>query len=303
VVISQRLGAIMDSKINSHYRYDPNDPKATPGDGSANGYNLSSQEVLIPAFMAAYGGIDPGKVTLDRFPSLIHMMPNWRITYEGLSKIPIVKKYARSVSLNHSYRATYNIGSYITNADQEIDIYLSTIRDLQNNFIPKFDVSSVSITEQLSPLIGIDINFLNNLTTRFELKRNRNIVMSLSNVQITENRSNEFVIGVGYKITDNNLKILQVVAGTKKVSSDINLRGDFSIRDNKMIIRKLSDDPDQGAQGQKVLTIKLSADYMISDNFNLRMFYDRIVNTPFVSTSYPTANTNFGFSLRFNLVQ
>jgi cell surface protein SprA len=303
-IISKRLA---DNRQAVDPDYNP--LNVSPGlEKGSNGYSILSQNVLIPSFMAAYGGIDPTKVTLDRFPSFLKMMPNWRITYDGLSKIPFVKKYARSVNLNHAYKSTYNVGNYATRPDYENPDYydvqtkLSYYRDLQNNFVPKYEISSISITEQFTPLISIDINFLNSLSTRFELKRNRNIVLSLTNNQLTENLSNEIVLGAGYKITDFKL-IVRSSAGEKGVNTDLNLRGDFSIRDNKMIIRRLTDEPDQGAQGQKVLTLKFSADYMLSDKFNIRMFYDRIVNTPFVSLSYPTANTNFGFSLRFSLTQ
>jgi cell surface protein SprA len=61
--------------------------------------------------------------------------------------------------------------------------------------------------------------------------------------------------------------------------------------------------PVQVSAGQNVLTIKLMAEYQISSNFTLSLFVDRIVNTPFVSTSYKNYNTNFGFSLRFSLIQ
>ena len=148
----------------------------------------------------------------------------------------------------------------------------------------------------------MDLNFKNSLSSKLEIRRNRNLILSLANNQLTETSSNEVVIGAGYKI--NNVQfIIKSANGDKKFKSDLNLRGDLSIRDNKTIIRRLTDEPDQPAQGQNIVTIKISADYMLSDRFNLRMFYDRIVNTPLVSTSYPTANTNIGFSFRFTLAQ
>lgn len=64
-----------------------------PGTGNVNGVNRNSADVLIPAFLAAYTGKDPKKVGLTAFPSLKSMLPNWRVTYDGLIKIPAVKKY------------------------------------------------------------------------------------------------------------------------------------------------------------------------------------------------------------------
>jgi cell surface protein SprA len=300
IIIAERLA---NNRQTIDNLYNSTNYTAGEQDGGKNGFGMLSQEVLIPSFMAAYGGIDPKKVTLKRFPSVFSIMPNWRISYDGLTKIPFIKKYARSVSLNHNYKGTYNIGNYVTNPEYDLEETLNRLRDLQNNFIPQFEVSAVSITEQFSPLFSIDINFLNSLSTRMEIKNSRNIVLSLTNNQLSENISKEFVFGAGYKIKDFQFIVSNKSTGQKGVNSDLNLRGDLSIRDNKMIIRRLTDDPDQATQGQKVVTIKISADYAISANFNLRVFYDRIVNTPFVTTSYPTANTNFGFSVRFSLTQ
>jgi cell surface protein SprA len=309
-IIARRRGAEYQAKVNDY--------NAAHSDGIAyemypdptnldnvNGFGIESQEVLIPAFMAAYGDIDPGKVTLDKFPSIFHMLPNWRLNYDGLAKIPFVQKYARSVSVTHMYRCTYNVGNYISNPDYMVDIQetLNTYRDLNNNFVPQYDISSVSITEQFGPLVGLDITFKNSLSTRIDVKKNRNIMLSTSNSQITENVSSEFVVGAGYKISDFKLTIRNTATGQKPYSSDLNLRADFSIRDNKMVIRRRSNDNGQAAQGQNILTLKLSADYMLSDKFNLRVFYDKTVNKPYISSQFPRSDTQFGFSLRFSLTQ
>lgn len=297
-IIASRLGKIRQG-IDSHY--DPNIPNP---DGGVSGYGYTSQDVLIPAFMAAYGGINPSKVTLDKFPAIWNMMPNWRVNYDGLSKIDFIQKFAKTVTLSHAYNATYNVGNYISNdVFDDLQNYLSAQRDMQNNFIPKYNISSVSITEQFGPLVGVDIMFVNSLSTKLEIRKNRNILLSLSNSQLTETSSDELVAGAGYKISDFQFFVKDLAGGKKSYKSDLNLRADVSIRDNKTILRRLTNDPDQPAQGQKVVTIKLSADYLISDKFTMRMFYDRIVNTPLVALSYPTANTNFGFSLRFSLAQ
>ena len=256
---------------------------------------------MIPSFLAAYGNHSADNVTLSRIPSIFAMMPNWRINYEGLSKIDLVQKFARSVSLNHSYRCTYSLGNYISNPDYNLEELLNQARDLQNNFIPRLDVSSVSIVEQFGPLIGMDVNFKNSLSTKLEIRKNRNVSLSMANSQLMETSSNEFVAGAGYKFTDVQFSI-KSGSTQKAFKSDLNLKANVSIRDNKTIIRPLEDIP-QPAQGQKIVTINVSADYRLSEKFNLRMFYDRIVTTPLVSLSYPTANTNIGFSVQFSLTQ
>jgi len=274
--------------------------------GYYDGYGPSAQSVLIPAFMAAYGKRDINRISLATIPGLAEMRPNWRVTFDGLGKIPFFKKYFRSINLNHSYRSSYNVGSFVSNPFYETtpDGYVDiNNRDMNADFLNKNDIASVSISEQFSPLVSFDMNWVNSLTTRFELKKSRSLALSLANNQLTEISSNEIVVGAGYRFSELPL-IFNLPGGNQTaMTSDLNVRADFSIRDNRTIIRKLEEDVDQITAGQRVVKVNLNFDYVLSDRFNLRFFFDRIVNKPFVSLSYPTANTNIGFSIRFTLAQ
>jgi cell surface protein SprA len=182
--------------------------------------------------------------------------------------------------------------------------------DLNNNYIAQYEFATVSITEQFSPLIGVDITMKNSLSTRVEIKKSRNLNLSLVNNQIMEIRSDELVVGVGYRFNEVPL-VIRSAGGQRDFESDLNVRADVSIRDNKTILRRLDAiiDPiantsvNEASAGQNVVTIKFTADYVLSDRFNLRFFFDRVVNNPLVSTSFPTANTEVGFSVRFTLIQ
>jgi cell surface protein SprA len=259
-------------------------------------YGPNSQQVLIPAFLAAYGGKDPNKVGLTTIPSKLFEMiplPNWRITFDGLSKLEIVKRYFKSISLNHAYRSSYNIGTYLSNPE---DMF-GTL-DIQGNYIPKYDVTVVSINEQFSPLFDINMDWNNSLTTKLEFKRSRTLSLSTANNQINEVNSKEIVFGGGYRFNE-----VQIIINQQQFKSDLNVRGDISIRDNRTVIRKLTEDTDQITAGQRIITLKITFDYVLSDRFNLRFFIDQRVNNPLISLSYPTSNTNVGFSVRFTLSQ
>ena len=158
---------------------------------------------------------------------------------------------------------------------------------------------SMSILEQFSPLIGMDLTLKNEVMVKLEMKKDRNIALSLSNNQITEIKGSEFVLGSGY--TWRKLQ-LPFKFGNKKIEpSDLRLRLDVSVRDNKTITRKIIENQNQATAGQRMVSIKFSGDYNLSKQLMVRLYFDRIVNTPFVSTSFPTANTNAGFALRFQL--
>ncbi len=303
VIISERRAL---ERENADPSYNPEiDPiTGNPVDGPyKSGYGETSSEVLIPAFIAAYTKTDPNKVTLETFPSALHMMPNWRINFDGLSKLSSVQSIFRSVNISHQYRSTYSIGSFSTNLNFFPDISgFSDLRNLQDNFVSQYEMDVVSINEQFSPLINVDLNWKNSLTTRVEWNKSRTVTLNLTSNQIADARSDELVIGAGYRF-DNVQIILRTGGGQKALKSDLNVRLDFSIRDNKTLARKLIEDVDQPVVGQKVFSIGANADYKLSDRFNLQIFADHTMNNPFVASTFPTSNTNFGFSLKFTLVQ
>ena len=70
-------------------------------------YDTLSQDVLIPAFISAYTGQNAGSSKLSPFPKI--PMPNWRIDYTGLSKIPWIAERFSSFTVAHGYRSIYNV--------------------------------------------------------------------------------------------------------------------------------------------------------------------------------------------------
>ncbi len=303
VIISERR-ASERSKSDPSYNPDIDPLTGFPLEGTfKSGYGQTSREVLIPAFLAAYTRTDPRNVSLDNFPSALKMMPNWRITFDGLSKFEFVQQVFRSVSVTHQYRSTYQVGSYTTNLNFQAGAGgLSSIRDLQNNFIQQYEINVVTLSEQFSPLINVDMNWKNSLTTRFEWKKSRTVSLNLTSNQVADARINELVFGAGYRF-DNVQIILKTGGGQRKLESDLNIRFDFSLRDSKTLARKLVENVNQPVVGSKVFMVGATADYVLSDRFNLQVFADHTMNNPFVANTFPTSNTNFGFSLKFTLVQ
>ncbi|MFM2136088.1 MAG: hypothetical protein RL021_1488 [Bacteroidota bacterium] len=266
--------------------------------GYRSGYGQSQGEVLTTAFLSAYSGKTPSERFTNRFPSLPR--PNWRATYDGLSKIPFFQKFLQSFSLSHGYRSVYSVNSFTQNLLYQERDGASFKRDTSGNFIPKYDIQQVTISEQLSPLIGVDMTWKNSLQTRFEIRRDRTLTLAYSNIQITEIRGVEYVIGFGYKIKKVKFPFR---TGAKRITSDLSLRADVNMRNNTTILRKAIEGTNQPSSGSRTLGLKFSADYPINERFNLRAFYEYNSNNPFVSSSYPTANTNAGISVRFTLAQ
>lgn len=253
------------------------------------GYSRNSQEVLIPAFLAAYSGEDAAKVGLSAFPKI--PIPNWRITYSGLSKIEAIREYASNITINHQYSSTYNVSSFQTILD-------TAKTNLGGDYSPQYQIRQISIIERWGPFLGIDVTFVNNITTRFEYKRDRALNFALTNGQLSEQKGNEFVIGAGYKKQG-----LKIPIGRRRLvlENEINFRFDFSIREQVTKIRNLDRPSNDPVLGQTVISIRPTIEYMINEKLMFRVFYDRRQTTPATSNSFPTIITSGGFSLRYTI--
>ncbi|MBK8531365.1 MAG: cell surface protein SprA [Flavobacteriales bacterium] len=263
--------------------------------GYYTGFGPTNQEVVVASFLAAYTGKSAENVKLN--PLTLIPAPNWDITYDGLTKLPVVAKMFRTLTMKNSYRSTFNVGSYQTNL---LYVEGGNVMDQAGNFIPEKQIAVITVQEVMRPFIGFDATLKNSLLAKFEYNRDRSLSLSLTNNQVTEVRGKEFVIGTGYRFKD--VKFPFAVGGSTP-KSDLNLRVDLSLRENATVIRKIQERLNQPTAGQNIISIKTSADYVINDRLNVRAFYERVVNTPVISTSFPSANTNAGISLRFTLAQ
>ncbi len=298
-----------------------------PANGTVSPY---SADVMIPAFLRTYtlsGG------SLDIFPALTKLLPNWTVQYSGLAKIPAMKKIFKSFNLNHGYKSLYKIGSYNTfTSFCALTGGLGFVPDVTTGMpIPSsmYDVSTVSLEESFSPLFGVDMTFLNNLSAKVEWRRTRVTTLSMTSQQITERLSNDFVIGLGYKIVGLQLfKQKRTIRGrgrgnrrtadsentsqsrsqqqsrTTGWASDLNLKLDISIRNQTGVQRNIQTLLSQATEGNKAVQISFSADYALSRFLTVTAFYDRQMNKPLLtSTSYPVTTQDFGVSLKFSLTR
>jgi len=269
--------------------------------GYYDGYGNSQQEVVMGAFLATYANKDVNEKNVNPLKNI--PLPNWTINYNGLTKFPFMKKFVRNFVIRNGYSSTTSISGIQTNLNAKFDANNNpTARDLNDNFIAQNQIQNVTMSERFNPLFGIDATWIikskgkqQGLLTKFEIKRDRSLTLSLNNNQLTEVSGKEYVIGSGYKFTQVKLPIKSVKA------SDVNIRFDFSLRDNLTVIRKIVENTNQATAGQRVMSIKTSADYNLNKNLTIQFYYDHVINTPKIASSYPTGNLSTGLRLRFNL--
>lgn len=290
-----------------------------PFDPANGGVNRYSSEVMIPAFLNTYTGSGSG---LDIFPALTRMLPNWTVTYGGLAKLPKMKKIFKSFNLRHSYKSLYSVGSYNTfTSFMEYMNGFGFINDVASgNPVPScmYDVSTVSLNESFSPLFGLDMTFSNNLSAKVEMRKSRVLMLSMTSQQLNETRSNDIVIGFGYKIADLKLfkpkKTVRPQKGSrndaarkeatasKGFANNFNVRLDFTFRNQSSLNRDILTSLSQATNGNKAVQVSFSADYALSKYLTLTAYYDRQLNKPLLtSSSYPVTTQDFGVSIKFIL--
>ena len=279
----------------------PNSTGAVDTAGYHAGYGGTQQDVLTYSFLAAYSGKSPSGSQVDKFPAI--PKPNWRVSYDGISKMKWGKKYFQTFNILHSYRSVFSINSFLQNLSYLEVNGNAGARDTLQNFIAEYEIQQITIAEQFAPLLGIDMTFKNGFQTRFEYKRDRALTLAYSNIQVTEVRGVEYTLGLGYRLKNFTLPFIRTGGGKKKLTNDLNLKADFTLRDSKTIIRKLVEGTNQPSAGAQTISYKFSADYAINDRFTVKAFFDKSANNPFVSSSYPTSFVNSGISLRFTLAQ
>jgi cell surface protein SprA len=222
-------------------------------------------------------------------------------------KIEYFKKNFQSFTVSHGYRSLYTVSSFMTNMQLQQRIEngepLNIIRNDNGDFLPQYQVMGVSVSENFSPLVGINMRMKNNTMFKAEIKKDRMLTLGLTNNQLQEMRGTELVVGAGYIIKDVKLRFVRVGANKKPVQSNLELKADVSMRDNQTIIRRIYENLTQVTAGQNIFTIKLSGDYQINTRITASIYYDQIISKYKTSNAFPTNNLNTGFRFRFNLGQ
>ena len=286
---------VIANRLATERGIDVTNPGNLDSDGYPLGYGKNNQAVLLPAFMAAYSGSDASGVSTGIFRSV--PIPNWAVKYSGLMRYDLFKRNFKRFSLQHNYRASYTINQYRSNFD-----YDKTPGgvDASGNFFNKTIMSNVNLVEQFSPLIRMDFELKSSLKILTEIKKDRALSMSFDNNLLTEVKGIEYVVGLGYRFKDVIFTSRLADNPSGIIKGDINMKADFSYRNNQTIVRYLDYDNNQLAGGQNIWSLKLTADYAFSKNLTAIFYYDHSFSKAVISTSFPLTNIRSGFTLRYN---
>ncbi len=306
---SQEWSRFLGNQVELRDRLNTDNPLSRfnrGGDSTAPVYTNTNQDVLIPAFRAAYTGRTGAEADKAKFPQI--PLPNWRIDYSGLSKIPAIGAIFPSFTVSHAYTSTYTIDRFVSSLAYGADrLNLSNRADqmasqanAQREFVPVVNVTQVVITEKFAPLIGFDVRTRSKITMRLAYNRDRAMSLNIANAQVTEVRSQDVVFGVGFARSGVQVPFIKDKGRPIILKNELTLRSDFTIRDNRTI-QRIYDAGHLFTAGSLDIQFKPTLNYVVSQRLNVQFYFERTINQPRVSTSFLRKLTAFGFQLRFAL--
>jgi cell surface protein SprA len=321
-IVSNRLGVIANAT----------DPHEVDGLPYSRGFGRIHQEVLIPSFLSAYREKDANTTDLSVFntrPSV-----NWKLNYNGLSKVGNLSKIFSSVSISHGYKNTLTVNSFNTDLFYDSNNPYTT-ETLTGNYTARYEIPQVLINEQMQPLLGIDVKMKNDMTFKVDMKKSRNLAMSFIDYQLAETNSTGYTMGFGYRMKNVNIPFLtgkkakkgsksksklkkddpksgdktatsgdKATGGGKKkpAGNDMNFKFDFDYRDDITVNHRLDlTAVAEPTRGSRTITISPSVDYALNKQLKLRLFCDYRKTVPKTSQSYPITNINAGVTVQFSL--
>ncbi len=266
-----------------------------PNTASA-GYQVSGQQAMLPAFVAAYSGFNPNSTSTDIFRKI--PIPNWTLRYNGFMKNKWIKKRFSSFTLSHGYKSSYTIGNFTNNS--QYDANNPSLTNISGNYQPKTLISQAVLIDEFSPLVRLDMRMKNSFSVKGAVKTDRSLTLNLNNNTITDVKGTEYIIGFGYKIKD--VKFVTRFTGRREtIKGDINLRADLSFRNNLTLIRSIDKDNNQITGGETLFGLKFIADYNLNKNLTASVYYNHNTFEYAISTTFPRQSINAGINIIYNI--
>ena len=277
------------------------------GDNKQGRYDLNAQDVLVPSFFAAYSGQKKEKAKFSPFYNF--PLPNWQVTYNGLSGLGFIRKNFTAFTINHSYSSTYSVGNFISNLDYGAAYVNLSVQEFGpgqivnqlNQFVPIVALSTITMSEKFAPMLGIQFQTKSRMSGQLAYNQSRDVALSLSNAQVAELSNKDLTASLGF--TKQNFRIpFRINGAYKKLKNDLTFSCAVTFRDTRTIQRKL--DAEQIITAGNVnFQLRPQISYIVSRRLNFNLYFDRTFNDPLVSNSFKRATTAGGIQVKFNLAE
>jgi cell surface protein SprA len=298
------------------------------------GYGPTNQDVVVPAFIAAYTGRDIKTLNRNLFserPSV-----NWRLSYNGLAKLPGLKNIFNNISITHGYKSSLTVNSYRTSQYYEVAQPQKPKTSSPYEYYSEYDIPVIAISEQFAPLLGIDMSFKSGANFGVQYRKSRNLGLSLSDTRLQETKTSELQVKFGHRIKNVYIKALDFnldgnkkkpvkkkeedltapsgdatpdpKAKTKKKKepkvkkgNDLVLNFDLSFRDDITENHLLGQGIDVPSRGSQTFRVSPSATYTLNKRLDLRFYVDYNRTIPYTTAAFPSTTATGGFVVTFKL--
>ena len=297
--------------------------------GYKTGYGSTNQDVLVPAFIAAYSGKDAKNFkTSDLFNQIPQF--NWRLSYGGLAKLPGLRDIFNSINITHGYKSTLTVNSY--KSDQYYVTGQSTPqKESPNEYYSQYDIPTVVISEQFQPLLGIDVSLKSGAIIGINYRKSRNLALSLSDSRLQETHTEALTFKFGHRLKNVYIAFLDFNLEKKKPTkkntakpsedpnavvdpnvkkkrtptvrkgNDLVLNFDLTLQDDHSDNRQLGQGIVVPSRGSKTFRISPSATYTVNKLLDLRFYIDYNQLIPYTSASFPSTTASGGFVITYKL--
>jgi cell surface protein SprA len=325
LIVSQRLGE--ENGLPNELHADP----ILAQQGYRFGYGPNQQDVLLPAFLAAYRGEDARSVSLNPFD--LAASPNWRFTWTGLDKVGNLGDFFRRVNIQHGFQSTFAISSFGTSLDyldaleQETQPQFTGYDTVSLNYFPRIEIPNITESKSFAPLISIEAEMQNGLSVNFAYQSQDNRSINIISKLLSEQVSREFVGGFGIVLEEIEIGFLQGKTKTRPSKadeeaqaraggrrggggsqsggrlkvSDMDVQFNFSFREGVTYASRLNPRIREIVEGSRVFTVAPSVEYQVNNLLSLRAFFDYRKTQPLNSLGFPQTSASGGMVVRFQL--
>ncbi len=241
--------------------YNPQDPNSSLSDAFVKGFES------LP-ILANFGFLKDYTSYIPR--------PNWRITWDGLEKLPLLKSLANRISLDHAYSSSYTEGWKLSREGNE-------------------EVQVQKIEYGFSPLVGLNLTFGQlwggNLSGNLKFSTRTSYDLGITTANIVENFSKDIGFTLQFSKSGFELPLFGV-----SLKNDIEFSLAYTNTRNAAIRYEMSKIPfnEDGIpqDGTTRVTIEPRIKYTISAKVTLSIFYKRSTVEPEGASRIPPTTSN-----------
>ncbi len=242
--------------------YDPNSP--------------NQNKSLSNAFVEGLESI-PLLSSLPLFQEVAEFIPrpNWRISWSGLEKLPMVGKLFKRASLQHAYTSKYIEGWKINSQGVE-------------------ETQTQKISYGFTPLVGLNITFAElwggNIIGNIKYSTKKDYTLALATKATTETFSTDINVALSFAKSGFNLPLFGLALKNDIEISLAYTQGRNSIVNYAMGTKFKEEGTPQ--DGTKRVTIEPRIKYVMSSRVTLSLFYKRTSVEPEGASKIPETTTN-----------